>query len=209
MVELLRLATFLAFVALGLRARFVSEPHRRRAVQHLVAYVLVLSAAAGLSQRDAWPFTSHTIAVGRARADSRVCRTRFVGVDAGGAAWPLDPYAFTPVYDSILQYWIEQAPPRLDEAQRGRALGFLLQRAEESRQRLAAGARIGPERLLGPLGAPYWLMLPRQRRAASTPYVRLRALSACWAIGEGPGREPAREWRVLAEWPPAASPVGD
>jgi hypothetical protein len=209
MVELLRLATFLVFVALGLRARFAAAPHRRRAVQHLVAYVVLLSAAAGISQRDAWPFTSHTIAVGRARADSQVCRTRFVGVDARGAAWPLDPYSFTPVYDSILQYWVEQAPARLDEAQRGRALGFLLQRAEESRQRLAAGERIGPERRLGPLGSPYWLMLPRHLEASPGPYVRLRALSACWTIDPGPGAEPAREWGVLAEWPPAASLGGD
>ena len=141
MAELLRLGTFLLFVALGLRARRSQGPARRRAVQHLLAYVLTLSALVGVLQWDDWPFTSHTIAVGRARADSRVCQTRFEAVDALGSTWPLDPYTFTPVYDSILQYWIEQAPPRLDEAARGRALAFLLARAEESRRRLRGRAR--------------------------------------------------------------------
>src|SRR5262245_63619309 len=160
MLELLRLSTFLLFVALGLRVRRAADAERRRAAGHFVAYVVGLSALAGLLQRDDWPFTSHTIAVGRARADSRVCQTRFFGVDATGREWRLDPYTFTPVYDSILQYWVEQALPRLDPARRSRALSFLLARAEESRERLAAGRAIGPQRQLGAAGAAYWLLLP-------------------------------------------------
>src|SRR5262245_35496467 len=107
MPELLRLASFLLFVALGLRARLAGAPQRRRAVQRLVAYVVALSLLVGLLQRDDWPFTSHTIAVGRPRAGSRVCQTRFLGLDPAGREWRLDPFTFTPVYDSILQYWIE------------------------------------------------------------------------------------------------------
>src|SRR5262245_20028719 len=132
MPDLLRAASFLGFLALGGRlARLGPGPARRRAINLLLAYVVLLNGAAGLLQRDDWPFTSHTIAVGRARADSRVCRTEFFGVDDGGREWRLDPYTFTPVYDSILQYWIEQAPGRLDETRRGQALAFLLDRAEE------------------------------------------------------------------------------
>jgi hypothetical protein len=82
-------------------------------------------------QRDAWPFTSHTIAVDRARA-----------------------------------------------------LAFLLDRAEESRARLAAGGRLGPQRVLGPLGAPYWLLLPRVPAAPAAPWRGLRAYSSCWLPAE-------------------------
>ncbi len=210
MAELLRLATFLVFVALGLRVRRRQGAARRRAVEHLIACTLALSAAAGVLQWDDWPFTSHTIAVGRARADSRVCQTRFYGLDAGGREWRLDPYSFTPVYDSILQYWIEQALPRLPEAQRVRVLEFLLARAEESRRRLAKGRAIGSERLLGPAGAPYWLVLPRVPAVPPGPYAGLRVYSGCWTPAallrdKGAGAT----WRLTAEWTPRAAVPGE
>jgi hypothetical protein len=203
MAELLRLLAFAVFVALGLRARRRQGEGRRRAVGHLIGYVLLLSALAGALQRDAWPFTSHTIAVGRARADSRVCQTAFQGVDAGGRAFRLDPYTFTPVFDSILQYWVEQALPRLDAAQRGRVLGFLLARAEASRRRLAAGLPIGPQRLLGPAAAPYWLLLPRRPEAPDGPYAGILIETSCWTPTDASpsGRRDVTS-RRLAEWPP-------
>ena len=146
---------------------------------------------------DDWPFTSHTIAVGRARADSRVCATELVGLDDAGREWRLDPYTFTPVYHSILQYWLEQGLARLTDAERERVLTFLLARAEESRRRLAARQALGPERVLGPAGAPYWLLLPRSLAVPSSPYAGLRAYSSCWLVAEGPGRPIAR--RLLLE----------
>jgi hypothetical protein len=171
---------------------------RRRAVHAFLVYVLAVHGAAGVLQRDAWPFTSHTIAVGRARADSRVCRTEIAGVDADGREWPLDPYAFTPVFDSILQYWLEQSERRLAAADRARVLAFLLERAEESRARRAAGGRLGPQRVLGPLGAPYWLLLPRVPATAGTPWRGLRAYSSCWRPAERLAGA-AAERRLIAE----------
>jgi hypothetical protein len=199
MADLVRLASFLAFLALGWRVTRLHEgPARRRAIHQLVVYVVALNLAVGVLQWDDWPFTSHTIAVGRARADSRVCATTLYGIDGDGREWRLDPYTFTPVYDSILQFWLEQALGRLTDAQRRRALSFLLDRAEESRRRLAAGRALGHERLLGPLGAPYWLLLPRSPAAPPTPYSGLRAYSSCWTVAEGPGLKTPRQ--VLAEY---------
>src|SRR5262245_31120099 len=180
MTELLRLGSFAAFLVLGLRVRSRRGEARRRAVQLLIGYVVGLSLLVGLTQRDDWPFTSHTIAVGRARADSPICQTQLVGVDAGGAEWRLDPYSFTPVYDSILQYWVEQGLPRLGEAERAQALSLLLARAEASRRRLAAGQALGPQRLLGAAGAPYWLLLPRRPSVPAQPYRALRGYTGCW-----------------------------
>ena len=102
-----------------------------------------------------------------------------------------------PVYHSILQYWLEQGLARLTDAERERVLTFLLARAEESRRRLAAGQALGPERVLGPAGAPYWLLLPRSLAVPSSPYAGLRAYSSCWLVAEGPGRPIAR--RLLLE----------
>jgi hypothetical protein len=185
MIELLRLALVLVFVALGVRIRRAVEgPPRRRAVKVFLAYVLAVEGAVGALQWDAWPFTSHTIAVGRARADSRMCRTELYGLDDRGREWPLDPYTFTPVFDSILQYWLEQSLDRLSPEGRERVLAFLLERAEASRVRLAAGGRIGPERLLGAFGAPYWLLLPRHSDVPAAPWRGLRAYSSCWLPAE-------------------------
>src|SRR5207244_5816800 len=103
----------------------------------------------------------------------------------------------TPVYHSILQYWLEQGLARLTDAERERVLTFLLARAEESRRRLAARQALGPERVLGPAGAPYWLLLPRSLAVPSSPYAGLRAYSSCWLVAEGPGRPIAR--RLLLE----------
>jgi hypothetical protein len=198
MADLLRAASFLSFLALGWSVmRLDPGPARRRAINLLLAYVVLLNGAAGLLQWDDWPFTSHTIAVGRARPDSRVCATELVGVDGGGREWRLDPYSFTPVYDSILQYWMEQGLGRLDETQQGKALAFLLERADESRARLAAGRALGHERILGPLGAPYWLLLPRSRAVPPSPYQALRAYSSCWPVAEGP--QPSSVRRLVVE----------
>jgi hypothetical protein len=198
MGDLVRLASFLAFLAVGFRVTRVREgPERRRAVNRLLAYVVVLSGAVGVAQWDDWPFTSHTIAVGHARADSRVCATELYGLDADDREWRLDPYSFTPAYDSILQYWLEQALGRLTEPERARALAFLLERAEESRRRLAAGGALGPRRLLGPAGAPYWLLLPLHLAAPAAPWRGLRAYSSCWLVADGPKSPVSR--RMLLE----------
>jgi hypothetical protein len=198
MGDLVRLSSILAFLTLGfLVSRLREGPERRRAVNRLLAYVLVLNGAVGGLQWDDWPFTSHTIAVGRARPDSRVCATTMYGLDGDEREWRLDPYSFTPVYDSILQYWLEQALGRPPEPERERALAFLLDRAEASRRRLAAGGALGPERVLGPAGAPYWLLLPRSLAVPSSPWAGLRAYSSCWLVADGPGRPISR--RLLFE----------
>lgn len=181
MTHILALASFLVFVALGVRIRRTAGwDARRRAVNALLRYVLGLSGVVAVSQWDDWPFTSHTIAVGRPRLDAPVCMTEFRGVDAQGREWRIDPYSWSEVYDSILQYWFKENAGRLSRRERQRVLGFLLGKAEASRARLARGDRIGYERLLGRAACPYWWLLPRQKAIPDTPYVGLRAYGVCW-----------------------------
>lgn len=204
MPQLVQLASFLLFLTLGARVRRSREAaSRRRAVHLLLAYVMLVCAAAGVTQRDNWPFTSHQIAVGRPRSDSRICQTQFFGVDARGAEWRLDPWSWTPVYDSILQFWVEQNLPRLSGGPRQRVLAFLLARAERSRVELAAGRPLGPERLLRGAGAPYWLLLPRFPSVPGEPYAGLRLYAVCWLPVERLAN-PDRALRTLSAeffWP--------
>lgn len=201
MAEVLRAASFLLFLLLGLRVRRLeSWRSRRSGAAFLIGYVLVLSAVIGVLQWDDWPFTCHNIAVGRARADSRICMTHVYGVDRDGREWRMDPYSWTPVYDSILQFWLEQGLPRLTPPERERVLAFLLERAERSRRRLAAGRPIGYQRLLGAAGAPYWLLLPRAGKVPSEPYAGLRTCEVCWTPARLLAGDEGRVRRVTAEY---------
>ena len=192
-------AVFVAFLALGVRVRLASDPLvRRRRVVHLVAYVAGAHLLAGLTQKDAWPFTSHTIAVGRARADARVCLVELAGVDAYGEEWRLDPYSWMPLYESVLHYWLERNLSRLTDAERDTALAFLLDRAEAAREKLSEGRAIGPQRWLGSLGAPYWLLLPRPAPAPDR-LAGLRVYQACWVPRERYTDALRVRRRVLAE----------
>ena len=183
-MQYLYAALFAGFVALGVCVRASSDPPRRRFwILRLIAYVAGVSLLAGITQRDAWPFTSHTIAVGRARPDAQVCLAELAGVDRAGREWQLDPYSWMPVYESVLQYWLERNLDGLSAAEREAALSFLLRRAEAARAHLAAGEAIGPRRWLGPVGAPYWLLLP-SRPASPEKLAGLRVYSSCWVPRE-------------------------
>jgi hypothetical protein len=189
-------AVFVLFLVLGACVRAARDPAaRRRWTARLVAYVAGVSLLAGVTQKDAWPFTSHTIAVGRARADAPVCLMELAGVDASGQEWRLDPYSWMPMYESVLHYWLERNLSRLTPAERASALSFLLRRAEASRDRLSSGRAIGPQRWLGPLGAPYWLLLPRVPASAES-LTGLRVYQACWVPRER-YTDPLRRRRLL------------
>jgi hypothetical protein len=79
-----------------------------------------------------------------------------------------------------------------------RVLAFLLDTAEQRRARLAAGHSIGPQRWLGPLGAPYWLLLPRPA-VAPQPLRGLRVYSTCWRPRERYADPERRTRRLVAE----------
>ena len=192
-------AAFAGFLALGVRVRTASDPAaRRRWIVRLIAYVAGVHLLAGITQRDAWPFTSHTIAVGRARADARVCLIELAGVDDAGEEWRLDPYSWMPMYESVLHYWLERNVERLTDADRDAALAHLLARAEAARERLAEGHAIGPQKWLGPLGAPYWLLLPRPTPSPER-LTGLRVYQACWVPRERYADPLRIRRRVVAE----------
>lgn len=180
--QLVRLASFLLFLVLGLRLARTREPAaRRRATNVLLGYVLAVAATAGFCQWDDWPFSSYHILVGRANLATPVRTTEFWGVDAQGREWRIDPYAWSPLVELKLSFWLEQHFAVLRPEQKQRVLQFLLERAEASRERLVAGRPIGYDRRLGAmLSAPHWWLQPRPATAAPTSYAGLRVYEARW-----------------------------
>ena len=189
MSHLAALLAFVVFLALGVRVRRAREAARPKRVQALLAYVLGVHALAVALTWDAWPFSSHTIAVGRVRVAAPPCTTEFVGIDAAGREWRLDPYTFMPLYASVLGYWWDAEGTHRPLWAQHHALAFLGTHAEESRARQAQGGAIGPQRWLGPLGAPYWLLLPRAEAVSPAPYDGLNVYRVCGS------RELVASWR--------------
>ncbi len=202
MIELARLASFLAFLALGVRITRLREPAaRREAVNTLLAYVLVLSGTVGLTQHNDWPFANYMLAVGIPRLESPNCGFEFFGADESSREWRVDPAAWAPVSDWTLQLWFMRYFERLTPAQETRVLAFLADRAEATRQGLARGLWVGNDRRLGPmLTAPYWWLLPRPTDTAPSPYRRLRIYRTCWRPAELLQSPDSRQRTLLAEW---------
>ena len=189
-----RLLSFVLFLALGVRVARAKGSNRRRAVLAFVAYVIAINAVAGITQIDNWPFTSNTLAVGRMRRDHSLRWLDLRGVDREGREWHLDPQTFTPVFYSILQNWLSSRYPRLDEGGRRASERFLVAKANEARARLAAGRRIGFERLLGPLACGYWWRLPRALETPDGDYRSIRIYRLEYTLSEI-----ARHGRILRE----------
>jgi hypothetical protein len=102
----------------------------------------------------------------------------FRGVDAQGHEWSLDPQTWSPVFDSILQYWLQTRYPKLSPDERRTVDRFLVAKANNAREAMRSGKRIGFERLIGPLNIGYWWRLPRVTAAPSEPFRSVRVYEA-------------------------------
>jgi hypothetical protein len=188
-------------VALSERGRTFS---RRRSVDLFLAYAVLASFAAGLSQRDAWPFAKWPMAGGRAEADYSVIR--IVGVDEAGVEQKVDYRAWQPMAFDELMPWMHRTFQRLPHASQDRIVAYLLGKAESARSRARAGGGAGYlDRFLGPLAAPEFDLHPRPWSSPDAvpprPFVSLRVYRETWNQEER-RRDPSRmERRLLYESP--------
>jgi hypothetical protein len=196
MGQLFRLGIFAVFVLIGATVRFGPPKLRRRAVGLLVGYIAFVHTAVLLAEREAWPFVNYKILHGQADLDNRMWRLDFFGVDAAGRKWLIDPYSFEPLHKIPLQSWVRFYVPLMPKANKTQAMAFLLQKAENARQRLAERKFIGYERYIGPAAAPYWYLLPRNREVSAQPYRELRIDLVEWTWHEAMSIPP-REHRYL------------
>ena len=198
---------FLGFLlaALWVRASEGAEPaRRRRRINAYLAYALAASFAAGLSQKDAWPFAKWPMAGGR--ADPRGDTIRIVAVDADGAEREVDYRAWQPMAYEELVPWMHRTFTRLPARDQDQVAAYLLAKAESARQRAVAGRGPGSAgRILGPLAAPEFDLHPPWWSAPADvptrPLVRLRVYRETWDQEER-RRDPSRfTRRILHEWP--------
>ena len=180
-------------------------PHERRtAVNALILYTLTATIAAGITQRDLWPFSNWKLAAGRVAP--HVTRMRVVAVDEAGVEHKVDYRAWQPLAFDELIPWLELIFPRLDAPAQKRVARHLLERAERARQRARKGRSPGYfDRFLGPLAAPYFVLHPKRwTDPAATPprpLARLRLYNETWNLEER-RRDEKKLVRVLAyEYP--------
>jgi hypothetical protein len=178
---------------------------RRRFVDLFLAYAVAASFAAGLAQKDAWPFAKWPMAGGRAAAEGT--NIRIVGVDEDGVERGIDYRAWQPMAFDELVPWMHRTFPRLSRAAQDRVAAHLLAQAESARARARAGGRAGGQGgVLGPLAAPEFDLHPRPWSSpeAVPPrrFVALRVYSETWNQEER-RRDPSRVTRALLyESPP-------
>jgi hypothetical protein len=201
-LNLLGALAFLGYESVALRvalaARGPAEARRRRARAFLL-YSIAASFAAGLSQRDLWPFAKWPMAGGRADAEAE--NTRLRAVDEDGREHDVDYRAWQPLAFDQLIPWAHRTLPRLPPPAQERAAAHLLSLAEVARARARAGGPPGTQgRWLGPLAAPYFDLHPRLwRGAADVParrFVKLRVYRERWNQEER-RRDPAAVRRTL------------
>jgi hypothetical protein len=181
MIQLLRLASVILFLALGYRLHFLQAPAaRRRGINLLLGYLVALSLAVGVTGRDNWPFSSYPLLVSQATVESVVSELEVVGLDANGQEWAIDPLSWSPVFPLALRGWFNRTFPSLRDNERRRAGEFLLARAEQARRRLLHGERIGSERLLGRVAAPPDWGVYRRKAVPPTAFAALRVYHVVW-----------------------------
>jgi len=183
LIEGPKLLAFLFFFALGALVMRSAGDERRRTVSLFILFVLGVSGLAGVTQWDVWPFTNNMLATGRGTDESHERWLAFYGVDSSGREWRLDPYTWSPVFDSVMQTWISMRYDELSRAQQEEVQHFLLTRANETREALAAGHRIGYEKYLDALGCPYWWRLKRWKDVPHEPYRAVRVYRMDFQVG--------------------------
>lgn len=181
MLNLLAAASFATFVALAWRlaGRRRDEPGRRTRVSAFLLFALLASFGPGLSQRDAWPFSSWPLAANAPGLS--VTYSTVSAVDANGREHAVDYRAWQPLgFDELLS-WIQLEFPRLSPAEKDETAKHLVAVAETARARAAPLGAVGYfDRFLGPLTAPDFLLHPRLWRASqvpAAPFVGLRVFS--------------------------------
>jgi hypothetical protein len=201
-VDLVRLALFAVFVALGLIAARGGD---RRRTDALLAYLVAVTTAVGVVQLESWPFTNWALV---SHPPSRHMSSLLVEAeDGGGRTAVVDLRVLQPVPPEDFAVWLKARGSGLDPAGRERLGRFLLARAEDGRRDLVAGGRVAPnQRLLGALAAPYHFHDAKTWTSAAQvpdrPFTRVRASFLEWDPEERYRDETRVTRRVVLEYPP-------
>ncbi len=210
-IELARLAVFAIFVALVVAAliaavRRAPDTVLRRRANLLVGYVLVITSLTGVTQVDAWPFT--TWALVHTLRSPLMHSYELEAADATGQVYAVDPRILQPMATEEFGAWVGNLQ-RLPPAARTDVARFLWRRAEDARRAFRNGAFPSNDWLLGRFSAPYHFQArnvwKKPADVPSTPFISLRIVFTEWNLEERyrVGSSAIRR-RVIAEYRPDA-----
>jgi hypothetical protein len=162
-----RAALFLVFVALSIIASLTARDEvKRRRTQRFIVLAVLASLAAGLTGREAWPFSAWPM-------DNALMPGNFqylmpVVADAQGKEYPVDPRAFEPVSWIDLSTWF--AARSASDSVAVRETGpWLLRVLRGARARAARHDDVGRfRRRLGIFAAPHTFISPVRWSEAGT-----------------------------------------
>jgi hypothetical protein len=192
---------FLGFVALGLFAAYSATRRKddRRPVNLFIAYIVLVSLAAGFAQRDVWPFSTWPLVAGTVPRPTT--QPRIVAIDAQGTEYQIDYRAWEPLEFEEMIAWTQAYFAQLDRASQDSVAAYLLGIVERARRQWAAGERTHDfDRYFGPLSVPLFLGHPAywetEAGVPKEPFVGLRFYEETWDVEER-ARDPSKMTRRL------------
>ncbi|SRR5581483_240283 len=203
MIHLLRLFVFAVFVCLAIVAQIRRDT---KSASLFIAFVLLVSFAAGISRRESWPFATWALVSGRGL--EHVVNYDFEVSDASGRWQRLDPRVWQPASDNeVLDGWLawHLDDLRSDPSKRAEFFRFVLDRAEKARLRVRRGEEAGVNGwLLRWMAAPYAF----QRRALwtspqnvpSASFTAVRLIRETWQVEARYRNEAAIQREVIGEY---------
>lgn len=190
MRDLLALTGFVALVLIGLgamrRTPSTAVPSAPSgAVRWFIIFAVGMSALAGASQRELWPFANWRLMPGVTAADVRI--TALVCADSSGRNVPVDHRAWAPLTEEELLSWLRGPFTRLEPSARDAAAAALLRMAESARGRAHAGLEVDEHpSILGPLAASSHLRHPDRWTGPgdtpAAPCAALRLVERRWNV---------------------------
>lgn len=131
-MPLVRLGAFALFLLLGAGVALAARTrYARLAERAFVAYTTLMMLAAGLGNRDLWPFSSYPIIPESSARYREAVWYEVRAVDARGVEHAVDARAWAPLTPFVIDKWIERTfLTKLDEHGRKCAARFLRARAE-------------------------------------------------------------------------------
>jgi hypothetical protein len=183
-VEMARLGGFVTFVSLALWT--FRRPDDRRRATIFIGFVLIACAAAGVTQVEAWPFTTWAL-VHHVRSPE-MTSWEMQACDETGRFFDVDPRVLQPMQPEEFGAWLFAHRERLSNEERERVLDELLQRAEEGRRQFLKGRFPPNDWLFGNLSAPAHFRARRLWHTAADvpqgPFMRLRIVGLHWDVDE-------------------------
>ena len=186
MRDLLAALAFALFVLAAVSVARARTPQvERDRTRRLILVSLGLSFAAGFLQLDLYPFSAWPLVAGT--VPDTISAPRLMAIDDRGVEHAIDARAFRPIPPDELWSWLPSSFESLTASAQDSIASWIVAHADTVRSRAARGAGVPGFGVLGPLGAPFFLLHPRPwdeaGRVPARPFVGLVLYRESWRLG--------------------------